>query len=130
MGAAAGPAPATTKRGGLWGVYNNSLRGATYIDLTHRLTPQIPVWKGFGPSFLLTGGEPGDGRARTRYAKDGFEATLLPALHRPVRDSARPAGHWAPQWAAIDELPPTFAIRPLVVISIVRQVKKNFNYHL
>jgi hypothetical protein len=50
-GVAAGPAAA--ERGdGLWGVYDNGLRSAKYIDLSHRLTPQIPVWKGFGPSVF------------------------------------------------------------------------------
>ena len=34
---------------GLWGVYEQSLKGAKYIDLTHTITPSIPVWRGFGP---------------------------------------------------------------------------------
>lgn len=28
---------------GLWRVYDQSLKGAKYIDLTHTLTPSIPV---------------------------------------------------------------------------------------
>ncbi len=50
-------APPTTKTDaaapaapGLWAVYEQSLKGAKYIDLTHTLAPDIPVWKGFGPS--------------------------------------------------------------------------------
>lgn len=35
---------------GLWPIYDQSLKNAKYIDLTHTLTPSIPVWKGFGPS--------------------------------------------------------------------------------
>src|SRR5207302_1405315 len=38
--------------------------------------------------------------------------------------------HWAPEYPAIDELPPTYAIRPLVVISIVEQLKSDPNYAL
>src|SRR5215813_11163044 len=34
----------------LWRVYDRSLKGAKYIDLTHTLTPSIPVWKGFAPA--------------------------------------------------------------------------------
>jgi len=49
MGAVTGAADAA-KEGGLWSVYDNSLRAAKYIGLTHRLTAQIPVWKGFGPA--------------------------------------------------------------------------------
>ena len=35
-----------------------------------------------------------------------------------------PPAHWDPDYPAIDELPPTYAVRPLVVISIVEQVAK------
>ena len=31
-------------------VYDNSLKGAKYVDLTHTITPSIPVWAGFGPA--------------------------------------------------------------------------------
>ena len=41
-----------------------------------------------------------------------------------------PPAHWSPDYPAIDELPPTFAVRPLVVISIVDQVAKPPGYHL
>jgi hypothetical protein len=32
---------------GLWGVYEQALKGAKYVDLTHTITPKIPVWAGF-----------------------------------------------------------------------------------
>jgi kynurenine formamidase len=41
-----------------------------------------------------------------------------------------PPAHWAPEYPAIDELPATYAIRPIVVISIVDQVGRNPGYHL
>ena len=28
---------------GLWQVYDNALKGAKYVDLTHTITPSIPV---------------------------------------------------------------------------------------
>ena len=34
----------------LWLVYQQSLKEAKYVDLTHTITPSIPVWTGFGPS--------------------------------------------------------------------------------
>ena len=127
MGAAAGPAPAA-KRGGLWGVYNNSLRGATYIDLTHRLTPQIPVWKGFGPSFFSPAVNPETGDPYT-YANDGFEATSYRLSTDQYGTQLDPPATGRPSG------PPSMSCRRRsrsgrVVISIVRQVKKNFNYHL
>ena len=41
---------ATAGSGSLWGVYDQALKRAKYVDLTHRLTPAIPVWAGFGPA--------------------------------------------------------------------------------
>src|SRR4051812_41080305 len=41
-----------------------------------------------------------------------------------------PPAHWAPEYPAIDELPATYAVRPLAVISIVDQVAKDPGYHL
>jgi kynurenine formamidase len=127
LGVVAGPASA--HGGGLWDVYDHALRGAKYIDLTHRLTPQIPVWKGFGPSFFSPAVNPETGQAYT-YATDGFEATSYRLSTDQFGTQLDPPAHWAPEYAAIDELPPTFSVRPLVVISIVRQVQKNFNYAL
>ena len=33
---------------GLWAVYEQSLKGAKHIDLTHAFAPVQPVWPGFG----------------------------------------------------------------------------------
>ncbi len=41
-----------------------------------------------------------------------------------------PPAHWHPSYPAIDELPPTYTLRPLVVISIVPQLAENANYAL
>ncbi len=41
-----------------------------------------------------------------------------------------PPAHWAPEYPSIDELPPTFAVRPLVVMSIVDSVAVHPGYHL
>ncbi|MBA3262343.1 MAG: cyclase family protein [Thermoleophilaceae bacterium] len=115
--------------GGLWGAFDNGLGSAKYIDLSHVLTPQIPVWKGFGPSFFEPTVDPATGQPYT-YAKDGFEATAYRLSTDQFGTQLDPPAHWAPEYAAIDELPPTFAVRKLVVISIVRQVKNDFNYHM
>jgi kynurenine formamidase len=128
VGVAAGSA-AAQRGNGLWDVYDKGLRGARYIDLSHRLTPQIPVWKGFGPSFFSPTVNPATGAPYT-FAQDGFEATSYRLSTDQFGTQLDPPAHWAPEYAAIDELPATFAVRPLVVISIVPQVKKDFNYHL
>ena len=123
---AAGPASAHDD---LWDAYDGPLRSAKYIDLSHVLTPQIPVWKGFGPSFFSPAVDPASGEPYT-FAKDGFEATAYRLSTDQFGTQLDPPAHWAPEFAAIDELPPTFAVRKLIVISIVRQVRENFNYHL
>jgi hypothetical protein len=57
-------------------------------------------------------------RARYRLSTDQFGTQL------------DPPAHWAPSYPAIDELPPTYGVRPLVVISIVPQVKQDPKYAL
>ena len=64
------------------------------------------------------------------YKADGFEATRYTLATDQLGTQLDPPAHWAPEYPAIDELPPTFAVRPLVVISIVPQVRKDFNYSL
>jgi kynurenine formamidase len=113
----------------LWRVYHDALAGAKYVDLTHAITPSIPVWPGFGqPKFGPTV-DPKTG-APYRWAKDGFEATSYVLPTDQLGTQLDPPAHWSPDYPAIDELPPTFAVRPLVVISIVEQVAKQAGYHL
>ena len=112
LAVAAGPASAA-RGGGLWDLYRSGLAGAKYIDLTHRLTPHIPVWSGFGPSAFSPTLNPSTGQPYT-YAKEGFEATSYSLSTDQFGTQLDPPAHWAPEYAAIDELPPTFAVRPLV----------------
>src|SRR5215212_4221280 len=114
---------------GLWKVYNQSLSRARYIDLTHEITPNMPVWKGFGPATFSPSVDPATGRPYT-YAQDGFEATAYRIATDQFGTQLDPPAHWAPEYAGIDELPPTYAVRPLVVISIVPQVKQDPTYAL
>jgi kynurenine formamidase len=127
--AAPRPAQARSDANGLWAVYDQTLRKARYIDLTHEITPGIPVWKGFGPGTFTATVDPKTGKAYT-YAKDGFEATAYRLQTDQFGTQLDPPAHWAPEYPGIDELPPTYAVRPLVVISIVPQVAKDPKYAL
>jgi kynurenine formamidase len=124
--AAAAPAHAAPK---LWRLYDDQLKGAKYVDLTHTITPSIPVWSGFFSSTFAPALSRNTGQPFT-YANDGFEATHYDLQTDQLGTQLDPPAHWAPEYAAIDELPPTFAVRPLVVISIVKQVADDFNYAL
>ena len=95
---------------GLWGVYEQSLKGAKYIDLTHTITPSIPVWRGFGPATFGPTVNPETGKAYT-YEKDGFAATAYRLSTDQYGTQLDPPAHWAPEYPAIDELPPTYAVR-------------------
>ena len=75
----------------LWRLYDSTLVKAKYVDLTHTITPSIPVWSGFGPSVFSPTTNPATGQPYT-YATDGFEATSLSAPDRPARHAARSAG--------------------------------------
>ena len=114
---------------GLWEVYRQSLKNAKYVDLTHTLSPSIPVWKGFGPSSFASAVNPETGKPY-QYKTDGFEATSYNLSTDQLGTQLDPPAHWAPEYPAIDELPPTYAVRPLVVISIVDQVKTDPGYSL
>lgn len=113
----------------LWQVYENSLKSARYVDLTHTITPTIPVWAGFGPAKFGPAIDPKTGMPY-RWEKDGFAATRYELATDQFGTQLDPPAHWNPLYPAIDELPPTFAIRPLVVISIINQVAKQPGYHL
>lgn len=113
----------------LWQVYQQSLQAAKYVDLTHTITPSIPVWAGFeSPKFFPTV-NPKTGKTYT-YQTDGFEATHYDLPTDQLGTQLDPPAHWNPDYPAIDELPPTFAIRPLVVIPIQEQVARDPNYSL
>jgi kynurenine formamidase len=113
----------------LWQVYEASLAKAKYVDLTHTITPSIPVWAGFGSSTFAPTLNPKTGKPYT-YKDDGFEATRYLLATDQLGTQLDPPAHWAPEYPAIDELPATYSIRPLVVISIVDKVAKDPGYHL
>jgi kynurenine formamidase len=112
-----------------WQVYEQIFKKAKYVDLTHTITPSIPVWAGFGPSTFSPTVNPKTGKPYT-YQEDGFEATHYDLSTDQLGTQLDPPAHWNPNYPAIDELPATFAVRPLVVISIVDKVAKDPGYQL
>jgi len=123
------PGASSAQTDGLWKLYDDTLRQAKYIDLTHAIAPGIPVWSGFGPSKFLPAIDPKT-RAPYSYSKDGFEATHYDLSTDQLGTQLDPPAHWAPEYPSIDELPASYALRPLVVISIAEQTKKDFGYQM
>jgi len=114
---------------GLWPLYEQTLKHAKYIDLTHTITPAIPVWHGFGPASFGPTLNPATGKPYS-YEQDGFNATAYRLSTDQYGTQLDPPAHWAPEFPGIDELPPTFAVRPLVVVSITDSVAQHAGYHL
>jgi kynurenine formamidase len=113
----------------LWQTYENTLKGAKYVDLTHAITPSIPVWAGFGTSTFGPTVDPETGIPYS-WSEDGFEATRYVLATDQLGTQLDPPAHWNPDYPGIDELPPTYAVRPLVVIPIVDQVAQDPSYDL
>jgi kynurenine formamidase len=132
---AAGPAAgAAGPAEGLWGLYYAGLQSAKYIDLTHPLAPGGPLGEGFedfkvGPALagvaipgLVAKGEP------FTYAKLGVAITAynLPMDH--IGTQFGPPAHLNDHGATISDIPPTVALRPLVVINVTDRVAADAGY--
>ncbi|WP_191062083.1 cyclase family protein [Geminicoccus harenae] len=134
--AAALAAPASAQDGGLWGIYEQQLKGAKYIDLTHAFAPVQPVWPGFanatfGPAVAGRDieGYVAKGEEFT-YARHGFVASAYQLPTDQYGTQLDPPAHWDEYGATISDLPPTFAIRPLVVIDMSAKVAADPGYAL
>jgi len=136
LAAAALASPALAQEPGLWGAYNEVFKGAKYIDLSHVITPTIPVWPGFGESTFsqAKAGQNLEGFAAEgdtfTYGKHGFEATAYVLLTDQLGTQLDPPAHWAPEYPGIDEIPATYTLRPLVVIPMQDKVAEDFGYAL
>ena len=116
-------------RASLWGIYDESLKNAKYVDLTHTINPSVPVWHGFGPPKFAPTVDPATNQPYT-YEKDGFEATHYDLSTDQLGTQLDPPAHWNPYFPAIDELPATYTIRPLVVIPIQDKAAKDPGYQM
>jgi kynurenine formamidase len=120
---------------GLWGLYQDTLKQAKYIDLTHAFTPTIAVWPGFGGAKFkpALAGADIEGYVKTgqeyTYAQHGFVASSYELTTDQYGTQLDPPAHWDEYGATISDLPPTYAIRPLVVIDIHDKVAADEGYH-
>ncbi|MGH8264606.1 MAG: cyclase family protein, partial [Steroidobacteraceae bacterium] len=110
------------------------LAGAKYIDLTHAFAPGQPVGTGFGTmkvgparAAVAIPGVIGEGEAFT-YDKLGAGITSYELPTDQVATQLDPPAHMNPHGATISELPPTFAVRPLVVINVAMRVAADPGY--
>ena len=118
----------------LWDFYNATLSHAKYIDLTHAIAPGGPLGEGFidfsvGPTRagvsipgVIEKGEP------FSYEKHGVAITAyeLPMDH--IGTQFGPPAHENEHGATISDIPPSVALRPLVVINVAPKVAKDPGY--
>jgi kynurenine formamidase len=123
------PAALAQNQPPLWQLYNDHLKAAKYVDLTHTIEPDSPVWKGFGPQTFQRSVVPATGRPY-EYETDGFEAGSYIFSTDQLGTQLDPPAHWDPYFPAIDELPATYTLRPLVVIPMHEQVARDPGYQL
>ena len=127
--------PVSSQSTDLWQIYDTALKSAKYVDLTHSFNPTIPVWPGFAqatfdsaaagadiPDYINKGEE-------YSYAAHGFIATAYQLPTDQYGTQLDPPAHWDEYGATISDLPPTYAIRPLVVIDIHEKVARDPGYH-
>ena len=109
-------------------VYADHLSNARYIDLTHTIRPNMPVWAGFdqptfGPS-LAKGTD-----APFSYGADGFIAQTVRLATDQLGTQLDPPAHWSEYGATISDLPPTVTLRPLVLIDLSAKTAVDPGYH-
>ena len=110
-------------------------KDAKYIDLTHNIQPNMPVWVAFGPSKsrAATAGNSVDGFISVgdtfSYAEHGFVASSYTLTTDQLGTQLDPPAHWNEYGATISDVPPTVALRPLVVIDISDAVAADPGYY-
>ena len=98
-------------------LYAKDLAHAKYIDLTHTIKPNMPLWSGFNQPTM--GGSPSKLNGEVfEYGKDGFIATSVTLPTDQLGTQLDPPAHWNEYGATISDLPPTVALRPLVLIDL------------
>jgi kynurenine formamidase len=121
----------------LWQAYEDIFKSAKYIDLTHAFEPNQAVWPGFGNAKFkpAVAGNRIEGYVEVGdefdYDKHGFVATAYELTTDQYGTQLDPPAHWDRLGATISDIPATYAIRPLIVISIADKVAAgDEGYHL
>jgi len=80
----------------LWQVYETALKSAKYVDLTHTITPTIPVWVGFAESTFSPAKAGSDVEGFAKKGEVYSYQNGVYAKDRPARHTARSAGALGP----------------------------------
>ncbi|KAJ2883587.1 hypothetical protein H4R27_002673 [Coemansia aciculifera] len=119
--------PPLMEKSSLWSAYDSFLSKAKYIDLTHTIRPDMPIWRGFGNISFSPAVNKDTGQAFA-YATDGFVANAYKLTTDQMGTQLDAPAHFNAHYAASDEIPSTFALRKLCVIDVSAQARKNASY--
>jgi len=119
----------------LWDAYENVIKVAKHVDLTHAFQPNQPTFAGFAmakfgptkagrdyPAFGYTEGD------EFKYDPHGFIASSYVLPTDQYGTQLDPPAHWNKMGATISDIPATYAVRPLVVIDVVAKTKAEPGY--
>lgn len=117
-------------------LWEESLRNARFVDLTHTTGIDSPTWRGFGGLSVgpaEAGGDMGSFISKGEefsYPEQGFIATRYNFSSDQLGTQLDPPAHWNEYGATISDLPATFSVRPLVVIDVSSKVQDDAEYEL
>ncbi|KAJ2547985.1 hypothetical protein EV175_005008 [Coemansia sp. RSA 1933] len=115
--------------GYLWETFDRELSRMRYIDLTHTIRPEMPIWRGFGNITFSQAINRFTGKPFS-YADDGFVASAYSLTTDQMGTQLDAPVHFNAYGAASDDIPPTFALSKLVVIDVSDKVRANSSYAL
>jgi kynurenine formamidase len=125
---------AETPEPGLWGIYSSVLSKAKYVDLTHAFSPTTPLEDDFVPIKVMPARSarttPGVIKQGDPFAYEtvGAAITAYELTTDQIGTQLDPPAHGNEHGATISDLPPTYAIRPLVIINVADKVRANPGY--
>jgi len=131
----AGPPASGPKRApGLWQTWDESFAHARYVCLSHVLAPGAPLWAGFKPDshFGLAQVKPDEKSdyVDATYDKVGWTSYSVKLASENWGTHLDSPAHFHPCQTGSDEIPATYALRKLAVISIVDEVRRFKGYQL
>lgn len=110
----------------LWSVYDEQIKSARFVDLTHTFNTTTPVWEGFSQMKTYPACNPKTGEPYT-IPKDGFKATVYTHVGQ-YGTHCDPPAHFDENGMTLDKIPVKQMILPLCVIDITSDIKKDPNH--
>jgi kynurenine formamidase len=115
-------------------VYANTLSKARYVDLTHAITPDMPLWIAFAPTKVKASESNKDlqgfvakGEAFS-YVHQGFQATAYELSTDQAGTQLDPPAHWNEYGATISDVPPTVSLRRVRVVDLTSKTSDDPAY--